>query len=1138
MRFGLTESAILSIFNVSHADNVTDIVGAWSVTRAPTASSSLAVGQALGSGAIADRGFMSDIASLDVAGVYQASLHLSDQCAVSESVATVVVGSDSPVVFAGGRYEFAGMAADPSGQRGSLQLSRTRVIDARGELIPTLAMASAVPGIAVTWSIVSVPSGSSQVVSALLSPPSNVLAPEFRPDQTGRFQFMVAVEDSRRPGEIATDTVTIDVLCGPSPVAAVAGAPAVSSTLQLAAGVGSATVTLNGAGSTDSDSNPASLTYQWSVAPTQVRQVGAASITSVPQRAAQSRASTASSVTTASLQTAGTTASFAPDGIGTFVLTLTVSDGCSSSSQVVSVTVTCPETAGLVSVSAGADVLRTLTLNEAVPSTIALTGSTSVGTVGAALSLTHEWILEAKPTASALTVGSVLGTSLTATVLRPDVTGAYMVRLRSTDGCVVREDTMLVVISPHIAPACPTITATPSPSQTATPTPSRSPTSTGTPTPTGIPTPTSTATVTPTGTSTSTPTPSPTVPAPSATSTPIPPSPCPVLPSPGAIVTITRTEVVFVVLMQGLSDVEANNPRVQAAMTRVLAQAAGVREDMVEVEALDASSRARRASVISTATGSSSKNDRGLQTSARVQIRMEVPAGWSSTPDELTDAVETAVTSGSLVQSLNNQPELSQAGVQVDSTSLAQAPRVREASSVSVGTQPSPSPSPGIIEVPLGALVVVAIVAVIAVLVLAYYVYFVVCDSARSRSTVPPPTRSYPESPAKGSGATPLASRTGAAAARPTSTAARNAPARFRDPAGNTFDAITPIGSRRNLQRNASGESAGSASRPVSGGRMRPPGATQMDSGAAAPVLVDSAGRTLPRGDSMESTGSRARATPRLRPPTAAGEPSPDAPNAATLRSVATAAFGARVLQRTASGTSGTGPMATTQPKGGVAVAGATSPPAKRDSTTGLLAGPWAAGAPGATITSTGSSRALNAGTSTGAAASKFRTAAFAARSTVAMGASGRSITPNAGTTAGRAPAPGPLTSPAGTRPAGAGFGTPLTATRSATPGSAGTTARAPLVTGVVSTPAGASNMRAMSPSPTAAPRAMAISSPNTGLPRVNSSVPPHLRGAASPTGGTATLPAVPSGRLFAAARDVQMRSRLTSAGSFRREQQ
>ena len=233
------------------------------------------------------------------------------------------------------------------------------------------------------WSFVSSPSGSSPTLNG-----STTVRPTFLADRAGQYIIQLIVNDGAANSTAARVTITTT----PGNTAPVANAGP-DQTVQL-----SATVTLNGSGSSDVDGNP--LIYQWT-------------LVTVPAGSAARLSSLTTVMPT-----------FVADRGGDYVVRLVVNDSTvNSAPDTVTITTTGGNTAPVA--NAGAD--QSVQLG----ATVSLNGSGSTDADGN--QLTYDWSFVSKPTGSSAAVSNPTATTPSFVA---DQAGQYVLQLIVNDGTV------------------------------------------------------------------------------------------------------------------------------------------------------------------------------------------------------------------------------------------------------------------------------------------------------------------------------------------------------------------------------------------------------------------------------------------------------------------------------------------------------------------------------------------------------------------------------------------------------------------------------------------------------------------------------------------------------------------------------
>jgi hypothetical protein len=231
------------------------------------------------------------------------------------------------------------------------------------------------------WVISTKPTGSIATLSA-----ANIVNPTFTADLAGSYTAALTVSD----GLLLSSPSTVSFIASSSNAAPIANAgtgpasPVVGEQIQL-----------NGGGSTDPNGD--TLTYSWVM-------------TSKPGGSA-STLSNATSITPL----------FTPDVAGTYVLTLTVSDGLLSNASSLTIPVAAINTEPTAVIGPQSNVL--------VGGLVTLTGANSTDPQGD--TLTYFWTLTTRPAGSTAALSS---TTIVNPTFTPDIAGSYSVRLVVNDG--------------------------------------------------------------------------------------------------------------------------------------------------------------------------------------------------------------------------------------------------------------------------------------------------------------------------------------------------------------------------------------------------------------------------------------------------------------------------------------------------------------------------------------------------------------------------------------------------------------------------------------------------------------------------------------------------------------------------------
>lgn len=315
----------------------------------------------------------------DVVGLYALGLVVGDGEASSEmAVVTVAVAAANaaPVADAG--------------------LAQNVVVGAVVRLDASASSDANRDPLSYSWSLVSKPAGSAASLSA-----ADAVRPTFTADAPGTYVFSLSVSD----GVLRSDFAAVSV------VASSVNAIPVALTGPDQRVLMGTLVTLDGSGSTDADRDP--LSYEWM-------------LVSKPEGSTATLSSVIAERPT-----------FTADLAGTYVFSLTVSDGVSRSDfEVVSVVATATNAAPVA--QAGPD--QTVRVGGVV--TLDGSGSTDANRD----TLLYDWTLVSKPAGSAANLSSI-------TVQRPtftaDVIGTYVFSLMVSDGLAdSRSDVVVITVLP------------------------------------------------------------------------------------------------------------------------------------------------------------------------------------------------------------------------------------------------------------------------------------------------------------------------------------------------------------------------------------------------------------------------------------------------------------------------------------------------------------------------------------------------------------------------------------------------------------------------------------------------------------------------------------------------------------------
>ena len=238
-----------------------------------------------------------------------------------------------------------------------------------------------------TWALISQPTGSTAALSSSTSP-----KPTFTPNVAGTYVASLVVSDGKDRSPTAFITVVASA-ANSAPVANAGAAQSVSTT---------SVVTLNGTGSTDTNSD--TLTYRWT-------------LTSKPT----SSTAALSSATAAS-------PTFTADLAGSYVASLVVNDGKldSNNTSTITVTASAANSAPVANPGPAQTVTRT-------SGTVTVTLTAAASTDANSDTLTYAWTIAYQPPTSSIALSSATAVSPT---FAATVAGVYVFNLVVNDGKV------------------------------------------------------------------------------------------------------------------------------------------------------------------------------------------------------------------------------------------------------------------------------------------------------------------------------------------------------------------------------------------------------------------------------------------------------------------------------------------------------------------------------------------------------------------------------------------------------------------------------------------------------------------------------------------------------------------------------
>lgn len=258
-----------------------------------------------------------------------------------------------------------------------------------------------------SWHVVSVPAGSS-VTDASLTGGATPQA-SFTTDVDGVYTIDLEVSDGSMT---AIDTVVITATTPPN------AQPNANAGIDQEVEINT-TVVLDGSASNDPDNYPQALTYRWY-------------FSAVPAGSALVNASI--------INANAEQASFVPDVVGVYVLSLDVSDSLAQATDQMQVTATYLNVAPIA--NAGTD--QSIQLGAAVQ----VDGSGSSDPDQYPDPLSYTWSITSVPAGSTITSASISNANIANASFIPDVAGVYLVRLDVSDGEASAFDQMTVTVQP------------------------------------------------------------------------------------------------------------------------------------------------------------------------------------------------------------------------------------------------------------------------------------------------------------------------------------------------------------------------------------------------------------------------------------------------------------------------------------------------------------------------------------------------------------------------------------------------------------------------------------------------------------------------------------------------------------------
>jgi hypothetical protein len=362
----VTTAAVVNLSGAQSSDaNGDRLTYSWSITSKPSDSTA----------SLSNAATVSPSFTADKAGNYVIRLVVNDGTVDSAASTVTVTASTTNIA------PIANAGSDQNVVTGTVvTLNGSGSSDANGD------------SLTYAWTITSKPNGSSASLSN-----SNVVNPTFTADKAGNYVLSLIVND----GALNSSSRSMSVTASTANIAPVANAGSAQNVV-----VG-ATVTLNGAGSTDANGD--SITYAWTVV---------------------SKPSSSSAALTNATTVNPT---FVADAAGSYVFRLIVNDGTlSSTASTVTVTASTSNIAPVANAGAAQSVVT--------GSTVTLDGTASNDANGDAI--TYSWSIISKPSGSSATLSSTTASKPTFVAT---TAGSYVIGLTVSDGTVSSNSSTVTV---------------------------------------------------------------------------------------------------------------------------------------------------------------------------------------------------------------------------------------------------------------------------------------------------------------------------------------------------------------------------------------------------------------------------------------------------------------------------------------------------------------------------------------------------------------------------------------------------------------------------------------------------------------------------------------------------------------------